>query len=170
MNHQQANQRNLASEISIIKKFIEVYCRKQHSSKDALCSECVTLQDYALKRLGKCPYHPKPPCKQCPTHCYTPDKRLKIKEVMRYAGIYYVKRGRLDWLIKYFLINKTLNKQELEAVRQQSKTVKFDDWIHWSSVHYSITKRLMQNISLLLWIIFVLHWRLLIHEPITRPC
>jgi len=45
---------------------------------------------------------PKPKCKDCPVHCYKIEYRRRIKEVMRFSGIYFVKRGRVDWLIKYF--------------------------------------------------------------------
>jgi hypothetical protein len=45
---------------------------------------------------------PKPKCKDCPVHCYKSEYRRRIKEVMRFSGIYFVKRGRVDWLIKYF--------------------------------------------------------------------
>ena len=34
----------------------------------------------------------------------TPEYRAKIKEVMRFSGIYFVKRGRLDWLVRYFMM------------------------------------------------------------------
>ncbi|MFH1998920.1 MAG: nitrous oxide-stimulated promoter family protein [Planctomycetota bacterium] len=42
--------------------------------------------------------------KACDTHCYKPAYRAKIKEVMRYSGIHFIKRGRLDWLVRYFLV------------------------------------------------------------------
>ncbi|MCP4709781.1 MAG: nitrous oxide-stimulated promoter family protein [Planctomycetes bacterium] len=92
------------NEREIITRFIEVYCRKQHGGKHrSLCVSCQDLLDYAMKRLEKCPYDPKPKCKHCQTHCYRGDYRDKIREVMRFSGIHYVKRGRLDWLIKYFM-------------------------------------------------------------------
>ncbi|MBU0518176.1 nitrous oxide-stimulated promoter family protein [bacterium] len=60
------------------------------------------MLDYAILRLKRCHYHPKPPCKQCPTHCYKPDMRQRIKEVMKFSGMYYVRRGRMDWLKSTF--------------------------------------------------------------------
>ena len=83
--------------------FIDVYCTGNHGTvRGDLCEECDELQRYAHDRLAKCPYDPKPKCKDCTTHCYKPENRDRIKEVMRYSGMHFVKRGRIDWLIKYF--------------------------------------------------------------------
>lgn len=87
----------------VLEAFIQVYCRKKHgAAQGELCPECGDLYQYACKRVQYCPYDPKPKCKQCPTHCYKPEYREKIKEVMRFSGMYFVKRGRIDWLIYYF--------------------------------------------------------------------
>ncbi len=87
----------------ILRRFIGVYCEKHHDGKEKLCDECSDLLDYALTRLEKCPLDPKPKCRKCPVHCYSPEYRKRIQEVMRFSGIYFVKRGRLDWLVKHFL-------------------------------------------------------------------
>ncbi|NOZ23439.1 MAG: nitrous oxide-stimulated promoter family protein [Planctomycetes bacterium] len=85
-------------------RFVEVYCREHHHRNgNGLCEECGDLLDYARKRLERCPHDPKPKCKDCETHCYKPEYRARIKEVMRFSGMHFVKRGRMDWLIKYFL-------------------------------------------------------------------
>lgn len=87
-----------------LRQFIEVYCWKKHNSKKGeLCPDCSDLWEYAQSRLAKCPYNPKPKCKDCVTHCYKPEYRQKIKEVMRFSGMHFVKRGRFDWLVKYFM-------------------------------------------------------------------
>ena len=66
---------------------IEMYCHAQHSTPDALCAECKKRRDYALARLDRCPFGDhKPTCARCPVHCYKPDMKAQIKEVMRYAG------------------------------------------------------------------------------------
>jgi len=67
------------------------------------CESCNELLEYALLRLEKCPFDPKPKCKDCKVHCYKDDYRQRIREVMKFSGIHFVKRGRLDWLFKYFL-------------------------------------------------------------------
>ena len=66
---------------------IKSYCKAHHHIKEKLCDECQELQDYALLRVDGCPFSKKKPtCAKCSIHCYKPDKREKIREVMRYAG------------------------------------------------------------------------------------
>jgi hypothetical protein len=91
-------------DLAVLKRFIGVYCARQHHPpRAALCASCAELLTYARGRLAACPYDPKPKCKHCPRHCYKPAMRARIREVMRFSGIYFVKRGRLDWLLRYFL-------------------------------------------------------------------
>jgi len=91
-------------EIKVLQRFVEVYCREHHGTEwTGLCFDCADLLAYALERLDHCPLDPKPRCKACPVHCYKPEYRRKIREVMRFSGTYFVKRGRIDWLIRYFL-------------------------------------------------------------------
>jgi len=43
--------------------------------------------EYAFARLDRCPFgENKTACKQCTVHCYKPQMREKMKQVMRYAG------------------------------------------------------------------------------------
>ncbi len=66
---------------------IVIYCRDHHGSTGELCGECRELNDYALLRLEKCPFQEaKTTCRKCRVHCYKPEMRDKIKEVMRYSG------------------------------------------------------------------------------------
>ena len=66
---------------------IQVYCRGKHGVEIGECAECAELQAYADKRLEKCPFQDeKPPCADCPIHCYQPARREQVKEVMRYSG------------------------------------------------------------------------------------
>jgi hypothetical protein len=91
-------------EKQLLETFVSVYCHKKHATeKGRLCADCRELLDYALEKLQKCPFDPKPKCKHCRVHCYQEPYRTKIKEVMKFSGIHFVKRGRIDWLIKYFL-------------------------------------------------------------------
>ena len=88
----------------MLAKFVEVYCRRKHDGQDGgLCAECADLLAYAQERLARCPFDPKPKCKDCTSHCYAESYRSRIREVMKFSGIHFVKHGRLDWLIKYFL-------------------------------------------------------------------
>lgn len=98
------NARLIKRERTVLERFIEVYCRRNHGTNGTgPCNECRDFLAYAQKRLEKCPYDPKPKCKDCPTHCYRPEYRDRIRAVMRFSGIHFVKRGRLDWLLRYFL-------------------------------------------------------------------
>lgn len=71
----------------VVARMISVYCRAHHRCRDGLCPSCRELKEYAWQRLGKCPFgEGKPNCSSCPVHCYHPEMRERIKEVMRYAG------------------------------------------------------------------------------------
>ena len=90
-------------QLQTLRKFIEVYCSKNHGMTGGqLCDECRELLDYAADRLAACPMDPKPKCKDCTVHCYDKAHRARIKEIMKFSGMHFVKRGRLDWLVKYF--------------------------------------------------------------------
>ena len=66
---------------------IRMYCRKKHGTKKGLCAECQSLQDYAVQRSEKCPFmETKTFCSNCKVHCYRPEMREKIREVMRFSG------------------------------------------------------------------------------------
>lgn len=86
---------------------IRIFCRGHHGGRGGLCPECRALLEYADRRLEKCPFlDHKPRCSRCTVHCYKPDMRTRIIEVMRYAGprmlyrhpllsgIHYVRRGK----------------------------------------------------------------------------
>jgi hypothetical protein len=77
----------ISREKKTIKTMIEIYCKKHHNRAGELCEECFELLDYALKRLDKCKYQKnKPTCAKCPIHCYKPEMRERIRQVMRYSG------------------------------------------------------------------------------------
>ena len=77
---------DLNQERDTLQAMIKLYCRGTHKS-DQLCEECSELWDYAEERLEKCPFGvEKPTCQNCTVHCYKPEMRQRVKEVMRYAG------------------------------------------------------------------------------------
>jgi hypothetical protein len=66
---------------------VRLYCEGVHERRSHNCGDCNELLDYARQRLEKCPFQEeKPPCADCPIHCYQPRRREQVKEVMRYAG------------------------------------------------------------------------------------
>lgn len=74
-------------EKAVVSQMIALYCRKQHSGKRELCAECAQLQEYAMFRSDKCPFmETKTFCSNCKVHCYKPEMREKIRQVMRFSG------------------------------------------------------------------------------------
>ena len=109
-------------EIRVLGNFISIFCRENHRDgtksifpiRDArlrrsfdgedliLCQDCQKLLNHGIAKLLQCPYDPKPMCKKCQTHCYALSYRERIREVMRFSGLYLVKHGRVDLMIHYF--------------------------------------------------------------------
>lgn len=73
-------------EKKIVTQMIRLYChRKERNS--TLCPECQELLSYALARLDHCKFgERKKSCKKCPIHCYKPNMKKRIREVMKWAG------------------------------------------------------------------------------------
>lgn len=73
-------------EKALVSQMIALYCRKHHGGR-TLCADCAALDAYARARSDRCPFmETKTFCASCRVHCYRPDMREKIREVMRYAG------------------------------------------------------------------------------------
>ena len=71
----------------MVAQMIALYCRKRHHTRGDLCPQCAALDAYAKMRADKCPFmETKTFCSNCRIHCYKPDMRAKIREVMRFAG------------------------------------------------------------------------------------
>jgi hypothetical protein len=88
-------------DVEVLREFVGVYCRAKHKAPGGeLCLACRSLLDYAIARRGKCPYDPKPACKDCRTHCYRPDERAKIREVMKFSGMRSLRTGGLGLLMR----------------------------------------------------------------------
>lgn len=74
-------------ELDIVKKMIEIYCKVNHHSEGELCDECQEMLDYSKQRIERCPFtETKTFCASCKVHCYKPDMKAKIKEVMKFSG------------------------------------------------------------------------------------
>ncbi|KGI61289.1 MULTISPECIES: nitrous oxide-stimulated promoter family protein [unclassified Prevotella] len=88
-----------------IRLMIELYCR-HHLHQDAPSREYVELINYACRRIDHCPFGvDKHACKDCPVHCYTPQMREKIRQVMRWSGprmLFYSPRATLRHLQQIF--------------------------------------------------------------------
>ncbi|MBR3940824.1 MAG: nitrous oxide-stimulated promoter family protein [Bacteroidaceae bacterium] len=69
-----------------VEKMIRLYCRKREGNRE-LCPSCMQLLEYAHTRLLQCKFgNAKSTCQKCPVHCYKPQMREKMREVMRWAG------------------------------------------------------------------------------------
>ena len=83
--------KRLAREELTIVEMIAMYCRDHHGEElaraaEGLCPGCAGLMAYARLRLELCRYGAdKPTCAACPTHCYRPAMRDRVREVMRYS-------------------------------------------------------------------------------------
>ncbi len=74
----------------VVHEMIRLYCRKQHmgqQTQGGLCPSCQSLSDYAQLRSEHCPFmEEKTFCANCKVHCYKPEMREKIRQVMRFSG------------------------------------------------------------------------------------
>jgi hypothetical protein len=78
--------KNLEKEIKTVRIMVEMFCRHHHG-KGELCEGCKTSSEYAENRIRKCTFGAKKPvCAECTIHCFKPNMRSRIREVMRFAG------------------------------------------------------------------------------------
>ncbi len=107
------------SDIRTLMRFVAIYCREHHGGeklpfsmkrldtglidkKEVLvCPECKKLLAYGIGMRMACPHDPKPMCKKCENQCYKGECKTKIKEIMKFSGMYLVKHGRVDLLYHY---------------------------------------------------------------------
>ena len=76
----------IENEKKTVEQMIRLYCRLKEGNR-TLCPDCQALLEYAHKRLNHCKFgERKSTCRKCPVHCYKPDMRGRMKEVMRFAG------------------------------------------------------------------------------------
>ena len=82
------NINRLKREHETVSKMIALYCRSHHNPLSGhLCPDCRSLAEYAHQRIDRCIYgFDKPTCAKCPIHCYKPDRREEIRQVMRFSG------------------------------------------------------------------------------------
>lgn len=75
-------------EKTVVARMIAIYCKKHHAHGEGeLCDDCLDLLTYAHMRLDRCPKgNGKSSCRKCEIHCYSSEKRERIREVMRYVG------------------------------------------------------------------------------------
>ena len=107
------------SDIRVLIRFVAIYCREHHEGEKAplslkqldikqiekkeilVCPECRRLLTYGIGMRLKCIHDPKPMCKKCESQCYRGAYRAKVREIMKFSGMYLVKHGRIDLLYHY---------------------------------------------------------------------
>ena len=113
--------KSINKDIDVLAEFIKIYCDNNHhdiekltvtskgkagiyinSRELELCGSCKELLLYSASMRIICPYDPKPSCKKCETHCYREQYRSKIRKVMKFSGMYAIKKGKLGLIKKYF--------------------------------------------------------------------
>lgn len=73
----------------VVEQMIRLYCRINHRSilENQMCPQCAELAKYAKMRSDKCPFmENKTFCSNCNVHCYKPEMREEIRQVMRFSG------------------------------------------------------------------------------------
>lgn len=66
-----------------IRAMIELY----YKTHDEPQIDKQKMLSYSQLRLDVCRFgEEKPTCKQCPVHCYRPDYKEQMKQIMRYSG------------------------------------------------------------------------------------
>lgn len=75
----------------VVEEMIRLYCHKNHVKDnrhgEQLCPTCQKLAEYAKQRSQNCPFmEEKTFCANCKVHCYAPQMREQIRQVMRFSG------------------------------------------------------------------------------------
>lgn len=107
--------RQQRKDIRIIGRFTQVWCAGHRHPERApydlpgdlpplsLCPDCASFMAYAVARRLSCPLEAeKPSCKHCRIHCYAPQQRALVRQIMAWSGRRMIMRGRLDYLWHYF--------------------------------------------------------------------
>ena len=143
MNEQFAEkmrERDVAKDTRLLGDFAGVYCKGNHpdASRGPLvsdgaalgvygrrvpevCTDCAELLAYAEKRRAFCPRDPKPFCSYCDTHCYRPQMREKMRDVMKYSGPRSIVRGHAIDSVRHLAAGRRA-KREREARFADSTT------------------------------------------------
>ena len=86
MTNKEKLQKKVEKEQETVELMIRLYCKGNHN-KGQLCDQCMELLEYSQARSRNCPFmENKNFCNNCKVHCYKPEMREKIKQVMRYSG------------------------------------------------------------------------------------
>lgn len=113
---------SLQTEQKTIATMIRMFCGAHHGTDgQVLCPTCEDLLTYAKERLRRCPFgENKGACSKCRIHCYKPDMRKRVTEVMRYSGPRMIKKHPLlaiGHLLKAKGLRRAIPKTEKKQAR-----------------------------------------------------
>ena len=102
-------------EKALVSQMIALYCKKNQGGR-GMCPDCTALDVYARQRSDKCPFmENKTFCSNCRVHCYQPEMRQKIREVMRFSGPRMMFRHPV--VVMRHMIETKKEKRRLEKIK-----------------------------------------------------
>ena len=115
--------KEIARDIATLAGMTEIYCADHHAAADRtpyeseatavgmypqhriprLCPECAAHLRYGEIRRALCRREPRPACKTCKSHCYTPVESAWQRRAMAYAGPRAMFRGHAIEAIRHLI-------------------------------------------------------------------
>ena len=116
-------EKEIARDIVTLAGMTEIYCADHHAAADRtpyeseatavgmypqhkiprLCPECAAHLRYGEIRRALCRREPRPACKTCKRHCYTPTESAWQRRAMAYAGPRAMFRGHAIEAIRHLI-------------------------------------------------------------------
>ena len=116
-------EKEIARDIVTLAGMTEIYCADHHAAADRtpyeseatavgmypqhkiprLCPECTAHLRYGEIRRALCRREPRPACKTCKSHCYTPTESAWQRRAMAYAGPRAMFRGHAIEAIRHLI-------------------------------------------------------------------
>ena len=116
-------EKGIARDIVTLAGMTEIYCADHHAAADRtpyeseatavgmypqhkiprLCPECAAHLRYGEIRRALCRREPRPACKTCKSHCYTPTESAWQRRAMAYAGPRAMFRGHAIEAIRHLI-------------------------------------------------------------------
>ena len=116
-------EKEIARDIVTLAGMTEIYCADHHAATDRtpyeseatavgmypqhkiprLCPECAAHLRYGEIRRALCRREPRPACKTCKSHCYTPTESAWQRRAMAYAGPRAMFRGHAIEAIRHLI-------------------------------------------------------------------
>ena len=116
-------EKEIARDIVTLAGMTEIFCADHHAAADRtpyeseatavgmypqhkiprLCPECAAHLRYGEVRRALCRREPRPACKTCKSHCYTPTESAWQRRAMAYAGPRAMFRGHAIEAIRHLI-------------------------------------------------------------------